>query len=54
MRPSVHPVRVTYHESPEREAELRALADQLQMTFAAAQRLVNVRGLEALRIREAA
>jgi hypothetical protein len=49
MRPSVHPVRVTYHESADREAELRAIALENQLSFAEAQRLVNRAGIRALR-----
>ncbi len=47
-RPSVHPERIAYHESPEIVGAMRALAADQGLRFCEVQRLVNRRGLEAL------
>ena len=47
-RPSWHPVRVRYHESPDVAAALDAVADDHSLSFAEAQRLVNRKVLAAL------
>jgi hypothetical protein len=49
-RPSRHPARVAYHESPEVVAALQAAAVDHSLSFAEAQRLVNRAGLKALRL----
>lgn len=48
-RRSIHPVRVTYHECPERQAEINALAEARRCSFAEAQRFINQMGLDAVR-----
>ncbi len=49
MRPSLHPVRMTYYEAPDLAEEVRALAAELRVTVAQAQRLINRKGIAALR-----
>ncbi len=48
MRPSLHPVRMTYYEAPDLAEEVRALAAELRVTVAQAQRLINRKGIAAL------
>jgi hypothetical protein len=49
-RPSRHPSRVAYHESPEVVDALRSAAADHALGFAEMQRLVNRAGLKALRL----
>ncbi len=44
-----HPVRMIYYEAPDLAEEVRALAAELRVTVAQAQRLINHDRLAALR-----